>query len=461
MKGASICCDSTQEFTHFPGEYRFGTISHVLSYQDAIDGPFFFYQHDTTISTGYSTLTWFEGITGCLSTMADMDRVTHYAYAVWDPYDDAESQRYLLVRRDNFADMNDEVIGGGWTYALDPGEHVRYPAIAVNDGDIVIVSEFYTDAAPDDVDLICWYASGSQVDSLETSTVIATTDAEQHPRVEHVGGTMYVCTFVRGDTLFQTVSEDAGVTWGTPEYVNTIPDDVVVNEWRTSDISERGSKIIWEYQNYGDPDTSIFIHFASTDLFVDSDGDMIADDADNCPLTYNPDQADKDGDDVGDECDNCIDDANPGQEDADGDGNGDVCDICPGFDDTVDSDGDLVPDGCDICEGYDDNVDTDGDTVPDGCDNCPDVANPGQEDSNGNGVGDACDYLCGDANGDDEFNVADAVYMINNIFKGGPNPDPMCVGDANGDGDVNVADAVYMINNIFKGGPLPAENCCP
>jgi hypothetical protein len=29
------------------------------------------------------------------------------------------------------------------------------------------------------------------------------------------------------------------------------------------------------------------------------------------------------------------------------------------------------------------------------------------------------------------------------------------MGDANGDGTVNVADAVYLINYIFKGGPPP------
>jgi hypothetical protein len=65
------------------------------------------------------------------------------------------------------------------------------------------------------------------------------------------------------------------------------------------------------------------------------------------------------------------------------------------------------------------------------------------------------EYLHGDANCDGDVNVADAVYIINYVFKGGPGPIPYLAGDANGDADVNVADAVYLINYIFKDGPPP------
>jgi hypothetical protein len=67
-------------------------------------------------------------------------------------------------------------------------------------------------------------------------------------------------------------------------------------------------------------------------------------------------------------------------------------------------------------------------------------------------------FVCGDANGDEDVNVGDGVYMINYIFKGGPAPSPVEAGDANCDGEANVADAVYVINFVFKGGPGP---CCP
>jgi hypothetical protein len=64
----------------------------------------------------------------------------------------------------------------------------------------------------------------------------------------------------------------------------------------------------------------------------------------------------------------------------------------------------------------------------------------------------------GDANSDYEVHIADAVYMINFVFKFGPSPDPIEAGDANCDGGSNVADAVYLINYVFNSGPPPV---CP
>ncbi|MEE9442854.1 MAG: M28 family peptidase [candidate division Zixibacteria bacterium] len=65
------------------------------------------------------------------------------------------------------------------------------------------------------------------------------------------------------------------------------------------------------------------------------------------------------------------------------------------------------------------------------------------------------EYIDGDANGDDNVNVGDAVFLINHVFKQGPAPYPLISGDANCDDDVNVGDAVYIINHVFKGGPEP------
>ena len=76
------------------------------------------------------------------------------------------------------------------------------------------------------------------------------------------------------------------------------------------------------------------------------------------------------------------------------------------------------------------------------------------------GCADPVVYTCGDANGDQQPNVGDAVYIINYVFKGGQAPVPECQGDANDDGSCNVGDAVYLINYVFKGGAAPVDPCC-
>ena len=64
--------------------------------------------------------------------------------------------------------------------------------------------------------------------------------------------------------------------------------------------------------------------------------------------------------------------------------------------------------------------------------------------------------LLGDPNSDGAINVADVIYLISYLFKGGPVPLPISEsGDANCDGKVNVADIVYLVAYLFKGGPKP------
>ncbi len=68
-------------------------------------------------------------------------------------------------------------------------------------------------------------------------------------------------------------------------------------------------------------------------------------------------------------------------------------------------------------------------------------------------------YLCGDADGNDTVTIADAVFLINFIFGGGPAPFPPLAGDANCDGSISITDVVYIINYIFGGGPAPCASC--
>ena len=122
---------------------------------------------------------------------------------------------------------------------------------------------------------------------------------------------------------------------------------------------------------------------------VDTDGDEVWDDVDNCPDMANPAQADSDLDGIGDVCDDCD------PTDTDGDGVGDACDNCASVwnRDQADDDLDGLGDFCDNCSlnGDPDQTDTDGDGSGDLCDNCPATANPDQSDFDMDEAGDVCE----------------------------------------------------------------------
>ncbi|MCK5126001.1 MAG: S8 family serine peptidase [candidate division Zixibacteria bacterium] len=67
-------------------------------------------------------------------------------------------------------------------------------------------------------------------------------------------------------------------------------------------------------------------------------------------------------------------------------------------------------------------------------------------------------YSRGDANGDGQANVGDAVHIVNYVFRGGMPPidsPAIYAGDANSDFQINAGDAVYLISYVFRGGPPP------
>jgi len=183
-------------------------------------------------------------------------------------------------------------------------------------------------------------------------------------------------------------------------------------------------------------------------VVVDSDGDGVADEDDNCPTIANADQADVDGDGQGNVCDNCPQTANVDQVDADADGVGDVCDNCPAVAnvDQLDVDGDGLGNACDNCPQTPnaDQADVDADGLGDACDNCPAVANADQLDADGDGQGNVCDNCPQTTNADQVDADADGVGDVCDNCPAVANVDQL---DADGDGQGNVCDNCPQTTN--------------
>jgi len=65
----------------------------------------------------------------------------------------------------------------------------------------------------------------------------------------------------------------------------------------------------------------------------------------------------------------------------------------------------------------------------------------------------------GDVNSDGIVNSSDIVYLIDYLFKNGPEPSDLSAADVNFDCLINAADIVYLIDYLFRGGPRPQYGC--
>jgi len=126
-----------------------------------------------------------------------------------------------------------------------------------------------------------------------------------------------------------------------------------------------------------------------------------------------------------------------------------------------DADGDGVGNLCDNCPNASnpDRADADLDAVGDLCDNCEYRANLGQQDANGDGLGDVCQ--CADMNGDGFVNGAD-LTLYKRYFGGLQSPfsiDRCGASPAPDGGACNGAD-LTIIKRYFGGLPPGITNTC-
>ena len=64
-------------------------------------------------------------------------------------------------------------------------------------------------------------------------------------------------------------------------------------------------------------------------------------------------------------------------------------------------------------------------------------------------------FLRGDANGDGEVDVSDAITELAYLFRGGDGAECLDVMDANDDGEADVSDAIFILRYLFSAGAAP------
>jgi M6 family metalloprotease-like protein len=261
---------------------------------------------------------------------------------------------------------------------------------------------------------------------------------------------------------------DTGDLWKAPNYSVCSPATSPNTDWWSGDpsgltirnISAAGPTmwfdfaVSWDCNGNGIPDEQDIASGTSSDCNgngTPDECDIAAGISEDCNLDGIPDscQLDSDGDGLIDDCDNCPHHPNPDQADNDGDGLGDACD-----------------------------PDDDNDGVDDEYDNCPLVPNPDQQDSDGDGVGDACDacphtipgatvdqngcppLVRGDFDRDGDVDQSDYGHLQVCLTASGVPATPDCANASlDGDNDVDVADLAIFIA-CMSGAHMPGDPEC-
>ena len=84
---------------------------------------------------------------------------------------------------------------------------------------------------------------------------------------------------------------------------------------------------------------------------------------------------------------------------------------------------------------------------------------PVSRDADRNGVPDECQqrpFHRGDADGDGQVDLTDAVFTLGHLFRGERAPACLEAADANNDARLEITDAIATLEFLFRSGPPPA-----
>jgi len=231
---ADIACDNSQ------ASHEWGFSSYVMSttYGDGyINGPTITYADPADPNSGY--ISWYYECDNCIHTDVDIDHVTKLGYCVYDQT--FEGATRLLVRDISFEDPQGS---HDYMYEVTGSANLSYPAVAANDDNILILA--VTNENGND-DIVCLH--GSSIETLQSTLVVQTSDAELYPDIQFVQDETFQAIFMKNGKLYKTETTDAGATWSAAEEIGD--SDVA---YKAADLTEYGVKTLYGASNGEDLD---------------------------------------------------------------------------------------------------------------------------------------------------------------------------------------------------------------
>jgi len=274
---------------HYPGQewcWGFNTIVASTTYTTPplIKGHFIQYPYN---NSGWNTISWYSGIEGAMSCDNDIDSnsnwvpetgpVYYAGYAVADPFNDTQGQHDLGIREFDWEQTcvwdNAGAFDQYWVWSMNTTYmNIEHPSVDAEDGNLNIVTELRNASHPNqDTMMAFWHTNDGEASNIDIVAIwfVNTTEGGKilSPDIMQIEGNTYMCTMFYNGSMYAAFSFDGGETWDGLYLWSG--DDIVIEDYRYSDLADRCSFVIWEYDNSQGLDDIISLHYTLNTVKLD------------------------------------------------------------------------------------------------------------------------------------------------------------------------------------------------
>jgi hypothetical protein len=141
----------------------------------------------------------------------DIDQDTLLGYAIYNFDNNGDKDIYMFIM--NFGSWGDyegrPIHDEAWETWINTTGNDNNLDVSARDGNLIIVSER-------EGNIISYHGQNILQNSIDETTIAT---GGTNPRIDHTGTNAAICTFLMGNTLYASTTEDGGATWSTPRAV--------------------------------------------------------------------------------------------------------------------------------------------------------------------------------------------------------------------------------------------------